>query len=221
MPKKVLITGGARGIGKAIATQFISAGYIVVTPDRDTLDLSSETSIKEFFASRPVDYDILVNNAAENIISSILDLPEESWQKMQMVNLTAPFLILRQVVPYMIKQDWGRVVNISSCFSLVSKSGRAGYSTTKSGLNALTRSAALEFAMHNILVNAVAPGFIETSLTRKNNSPEQIDSICQQLPLKRLGTPEEVAELVHYLGSEHNTYITGQLMIIDGGFMAQ
>ncbi len=221
MPNKVLITGGSRGIGKAIASRFSSAGFEVFTPTRSQLDLSSELSISSFFTSNPGDFDVLINNAAENIVGSILDLPEESWKQMQMVNLTAPFLILRRVIPYMVKQGWGRVVNISSCYSLVSRPDRAGYSATKSGLNALTRAAALEYAGHNVLVNAVLPGFVETDLTHKNNSSEQIAALCEKVPLKRLGSPEEVAELAYFLGSSKNTYITGQLVIIDGGFLAQ
>jgi 3-oxoacyl-[acyl-carrier protein] reductase len=221
MSPKVLITGGTRGIGKAITARYVTAGYEVVTPDRATLDLSSETSIHHYFSTGLVDYDILINNAAENIIGTINELSEESWYRMQMVNLTAPFLLLRHTIDHMSNQKWGRVVNISSCYSLISKSGRAGYSATKSGLNALTRTAALEYACDNILVNAVAPGFIETDLTHKNNSADQIAALCQQIPLMRLGTPEEVADLVFFLGSAQNTYITGQLMVIDGGLMAQ
>ena len=121
----------------------------------------------------------------------------------------------------MVQQGWGRIVNLSSCYSLVSRIGRAAYSSTKSGLNALTRTAALEYAEYNILVNAVGPGFVETDLTHQNNTPEQIQAICQQIPVKRLGRPEEVAELVFYLGTDQNSYITGQLIIIDGGFLAQ
>jgi 3-oxoacyl-[acyl-carrier protein] reductase len=140
---------------------------------------------------------------------------------MQTINLTAPFLLTKFVLRQMIAQKWGRIVNISSAYSVISRIGRGGYGVTKAGISSLTRTAALEYAAYNILVNAVAPGFVETDLTRKNNSPEQIDILRQQIPLKRLATPQEIAEFVFRLGSEQNTYITGQTIFIDGGFMSQ
>lgn len=222
MMRRVLITGGSRGIGKAITHCYLNAGHEVILPGRDELDLASETSVNEFIvANQEKEFDVLINNAAENRISPIKDLPTAAWQRMLMINLTAPFLLTKMVTPYMAQQCWGRIVNLSSCYSLVSRIGRAAYSSTKSGLNALTRTAALEYAENNILVNAVCPGFVETDLTHQNNNPEQIQALCQQIPLKRLGKPEEIADMVFYLGSDRNSYITGQIIIIDGGFLAQ
>ena len=140
---------------------------------------------------------------------------------MLMINLTAPFLLIRHFAPRMAERGWGRIVNISSCYSLVSKPGRAGYSASKAGLNGLTRTAALEFSAAGVLVNAVCPGFIETDMTRKNNTPEQIAAICEALPIKRMGNSEEVAAYVYFLGSEQNTYISGQTAVIDGAFLVQ
>ena len=222
MMRRVLITGGSRGIGKAITQCYLNAGHEVILPGRDELDLASETSVNEFIvANQEKEFDVLINNAAENRISPIKDLPTAAWQRMLMINLTAPFLLTKMVTPHMVQQGWGRIVNLSSCYSLVSRIGRAAYSSTKSGLNALTRTAALEYAENNVLVNAVCPGFVETDLTHQNNNPEQIQALCQQIPLKRLGKPEEVADMVFYLGSDRNSYITGQIIIIDGGFLAQ
>jgi 3-oxoacyl-[acyl-carrier protein] reductase len=222
MMRRVLITGGSRGIGKAITQCYLNAGHEVILPGRDELDLASETSVNEFIvANQEKEFDVLINNAAENRISPIKDLPTAAWQRMLMINLTAPFLLTKMVTPYMAQQFWGRIVNLSSCYSLVSRIGRAAYSSTKSGLNALTRTAALEYAENNILVNAVCPGFVETDLTHQNNNPEQIQALCQQIPLKRLGKPEEIADMVFYLGSDRNSYITGQIIIIDGGYLAQ
>lgn len=219
--KRVLITGGARGIGKAIADRYTVAGFEVYAPTRAEMDLSNEASIDEFIArNKNVSFDILVNNAAENIIAELQNLTMDDWKRMQTVNLTAPFLLTKFVASRMIAQKWGRVVNISSAYSVISRVGRGGYGMTKSAINSLTRTSALELAAYNILVNAVAPGFVETDLTRKNNSPEQIEALRQQVPMKRLGTPQEIAEFVYYLGSEQNTYITGQVIFVDGGFMA-
>lgn len=220
--KKVLITGGARGIGKAIAEKYAASGFEVRAPTRAEMDLSDERSVQGFIEShRQLTFDVLVNNAGENIIGGLQELSLADWERMQAINITAPFLLTQFVSGQMKLQNWGRIVNISSAYSTITRAGRGGYSATKAAINSLTRSAALEFAENNILVNAVAPGFLETDLTRKNNSPQQIEHLRSQVPMKRLGEPHEVAELVYFLGSGLNTYITGQVIFIDGGFMAQ
>jgi len=222
MQKCVFITGGARGIGQAIAYQYQQAGYEVIAPTRTELDLSSVTSIKNYLAGHdPLQVDVLINNAGENRISSLDELELEHWQRIQMVNLTAPLLLLQHMIPYMVQQSWGRIVNISTIYSLLSRPGRAPYSASKAGLNALTRSAALEYASQNILINAVCPGFVETDLTHQNNTLVQIESLRTQIPLGRFATTTEIAEQVFHLGSERNTYITGQTITIDGGFTLQ
>ena len=222
MQRRIFITGGSRGIGRAIGRRFQEAGYELIVPTRQELDLSSINSFQEYFARNSrLEVDVLVNNAAENRIKIIKDLSLEEWHHMLTINLTVPFLLIQQVTPYMAKNNWGRIVNISTCYSFVSRRGRVGYSASKSGLNALTRTAALEYVDSGILVNAVCPGFVETDLTRHNNTPEQIEALKNQIPLKRLASAEEVADLVFFLGSEQNTYITGQAIIIDGGFLAQ
>lgn len=220
--RRVLITGASRGIGKAVAERFHSAGYDLITPQHRELDVSSIDSIRDYvMRDNKLAIDVLINNAGENKINLIKDMPIEDWQRIIATNLTAPFMLIKYVTGHMMSEGWGRIVNISSCYSLVSRSGRAAYSASKAGLNALTRTAALEYAESNILVNSVCPGFIDTEMTRKNNSPEQISALCQQIPMNRLGTPDEVADFVFYLGSEQNTYITGQTLAIDGGFMSQ
>jgi 3-oxoacyl-[acyl-carrier protein] reductase len=222
MERRVFVTGASRGIGRAIADRFRAAGYHVMTPCRTEMDLSSVDSVGDYLKrNKRLNIDVLVNNAGENWIFPIKDLSVKDWQRIQTINLTSPFLLIQHVTPYMMSQRWGRIVSISSCYSMVGRAGRAAYSASKSGLNALTRAAALEYAEFNILVNAVCPGFVETDLTRRNNTPEQIADLCKQIPLRRLGMPEEVADFVFYLGSDQNSYITGQALIIDGGFMSQ
>lgn len=217
-----LITGASRGIGKAIAESFTQAGYRVLTPSREELELSSVESVKAYTAvPGNTKVDILVNNAGENPICEIESLPCDTFERTLRVNLSAPLLLMQAVLPSMRRQQWGRIVNISSSYSSVSRPGRGAYGAAKSGLNSLTRTAALEFARDNILVNAICPGFVETDLTRKNNTPEQIKTLCGQIPLGRLASPEEVANLVLFVASSQNTYITGQIINIDGGFLCQ
>jgi 3-oxoacyl-[acyl-carrier protein] reductase len=138
-----------------------------------------------------------------------------------MINLTAPLLLIKHFAPMMARKSWGRIVNISSIYGLISRPGRGAYSSSKAGLNGLTRTAALEYAEAGILVNAVCPGFVETDLTRQNTTQAQIEVLRQQVPLKRLGAPEDIASAVFYLGSDQNTFVTGQTVVADGGFMAQ
>lgn len=220
--RTVVVTGGARGIGAAIAQKFAVSGWRTLTPSRTDLDLSDSASIEKWL-TRPdaQEVDTLVNNAAENIIADLWTLDDAAWSRMIQINLTAPFQLLRAVTPAMAARRWGRVVNIGSAFTFVSRSNRAGYTSTKTGLLGLTRAAAIELAPKGILVNLISPGFIGTDMTRQNNSPEQIASLTSQIPAGRLGTPEEVAELAFFLGSENNTYITGAAIPIDGGFLCQ
>ena len=121
----------------------------------------------------------------------------------------------------MAARGWGRIISVSSCYSFLARAGRVAYSASKGALNQVTRTAALEFGGRNVLVNAVAPGFVETEMTRRNNDAGQIAQLASQTALGRLARPEEVAELVAFLASDQNSYITGQLVVIDGGFSCQ
>jgi 3-oxoacyl-[acyl-carrier protein] reductase len=219
--KTAFITGGSRGIGKAIVNRFRAAGLEVIAPSRKELDLSALDSIESHLARNGLKADVLINNAGENLIFTLDKLGLADWQRMQMINLTAPLLLIKHFAPIMARKGWGRIVNISSIYSLISRPGRGAYASSKAGLNGLTRTAALEYAESGVLVNAVCPGFVETDLTRQNNTPAQIEVLRQQVPLKRLGAPEDIASLVFYLGSDQNTFITGQTVVADGGFMAQ
>jgi 3-oxoacyl-[acyl-carrier protein] reductase len=220
--RTVLITGGSRGIGAAIAAEFAASGWNVIAPSRSELNLADKSSVAAFckkINASPLD--ALVNNAGINFLNSIHDIAEPDWDAMLQVNLTAPRCLIQAVVPAMIARGWGRIVNISSIFSLVSKERRASYSVTKSGVNALTRTAAIELGPNGILINAVCPGYIETDMTYINNNAAEIDAIVKSIPLRRLAKPAEIAKTVQFLCSENNTYITGQTIIADGGFTCQ
>lgn len=219
LTRTALVTGAGRGIGQAIADALQQAGMDVLRPSRADLDLSDTAAVEQF--ARDLQVDVLVNNAAENVPARIEDMPVADWQRIVDIALTAPFILTRGALPGMRQRRWGRIVNIASAFSVVSREGRAAYSSAKSGLLGLTRTAAIEGGPFNVLVNAVAPGYVRTALTEQNNPPERIAEICTTIPVGRLAEPYEVANLVAFLSGEGNTYITGQLISIDGGFLCQ
>jgi 3-oxoacyl-[acyl-carrier protein] reductase len=214
-----LVTGGSRGIGAAIVNRLGAEGYEVIAPARSELDLADPASVSRFVAANQAKgIDILVNNAGINVINELESIRPEDWQAMLQVNLTSPMELIRGFAPRMKANGWGRVVNISSVFSLVTKEKRAAYSATKSGLNGLTRTAAVELGPHGILVNAVGPGYVNTELTARNNTPAAIAEITKTIPLGRLAEAKEIAEVVAFLCSERNAYLTGQILVADGGF---
>jgi NAD(P)-dependent dehydrogenase (short-subunit alcohol dehydrogenase family) len=222
MKRTVLVTGGARGIGAAIAKEFLDHGHDVLTPRRAELDLASAASVEEFIRSatdRPVD--VLINNAGINVLKSIGDLDSTAWQEMLQVNLTSPVRLTQAFLPGMQSRGWGRIVCVSSIFSLVTKPKRVAYSMTKAALNAFVRSVAVESGPGGVLANSLCPGYVETALTRQNNSPEEIAAMVKAIPAQRLAQPEELARVAYFLGSDENTYISGQAIVADGGFLCQ
>lgn len=217
--RKALITGGSRGIGKAIAEVFSENGYEVVCPTRQELDLSDADSISNYVEKNKDTYfDVIVNNAGINDINLIEDITDSEIESMIDINLKAPIKIIRGFVGQMKKNHYGRIVNIGSIWAVVSKSGRCVYAATKNGVHGVTNTMAVELAEDNILVNTVCPGFTLTELTKKNNTDEQIEAISNNIPMKRMAQPREIAEVVYYLCSEKNTYLTGQKITVDGGY---
>lgn len=216
---KVLITGGSRGIGKAIAEKFVANEYKVYIPSRQELDLSDENSVEKYISkNQDIGFDVIVNNAGINDIHNIEDIEDEELNNMLQINLVSPIRLLRGFVGGMKKKHYGRIVNIGSIWAVVSKGGRCVYSATKNGLHGVTNTLAVELARDNILVNTVCPGFTLTELTKKNNTEKEIALISEEIPMGRMGKPDEIAEVVYFLCSSNNTYLTGQKIVVDGGF---
>lgn len=214
---KALITGGSRGIGKELCQLFRERGIEVLAPTRQEMNLSSIESIKNYM-EKISDVDILVNCAGINNLASIDEMDEVSLQEMLQVNLISPALLIKCVAPMMKNKKWGRIVNFSSIWCDYSKERRIMYSMAKAGIKGLTTAAAVELSKFNILVNAIAPGFIATEMTYQNNTPEQIKILENNLPIKRMGTVTEIAEFVYFLASPQNSFTTGQTIFVDGGF---
>lgn len=231
MKLKALVTGGTRGIGMATAKALLEAGHEVVvtgrSPDKRLLegcsylqcDFSDLGAIESFAALvAEMDLGVLINNVGINKIGPLSGYDPSDFARIQQVNVTAPFMLCRAVVPGMRRQRFGRIVNITSIWSVVSKAGRSAYSASKFGLLGLSRALALEVAADNILVNCVAPGVVDTELTRSVLGEKGIAEMLEQIPIRRLARPEEIARYVRFLASEENTYMTGQNIIVDGGF---
>ncbi len=219
--KRVLITGGSRGIGKAISDLFRERGWEVLAPTRQEMNLSDSKSIADYCASLDETIDAIVNNAGINNIATLDKLDDDLFGEMLQVNLKAPVQIVRCLQDKLKVNTIAHVVNVSSIWGFVSKEGRLGYAAAKTGIIGATRTMALELGRDNVLVNAVAPGFVNTELTKQNNTPEQIAEIESKLPLGRMAEPEEIAKFVYFLASDENTFITGQTILIDGGYTCQ
>lgn len=238
--KVALITGATRGIGLAIAEKLLEANASVIitgtsqesfSKTNNTLikygnrvsfldvDLGNDQSFFQFLEKiKTMKIDILINNAGINRIDLSHEVKEEDWDLINKINLKAPFRIIQTVIPSMLQQNFGRIVNISSVFGTVSKSKRISYSTTKFGLHGITKASALDYATKNILINTVSPGFIDTELTRTILSSEEIAELVALVPMKRLGSVYDVANAVLFLVGPLNTFVTGQDLIVDGGF---
>ena len=241
--KVTLITGGTRGIGKAIAIKFAKNGYNLVlnyVSDRTNLE-ELENEFKEYnievlFIKTDVSnfedcenmakqaiakfgkIDVLVNNAGITKDSLLLRMTPVDFEKVININLKGSFNVTKSIVPYMMKKRTGKIVNISSVVGVSGNAGQCNYAASKAGIIGFTKSIAKELASRNILANCVAPGFIDTDMTSVLSDSVK-ENINAQIPLKRMGSSEEIANSVYFLAGRENTYITGQVLNVDGGML--
>jgi 3-oxoacyl-[acyl-carrier protein] reductase len=237
-----VVTGGGRGIGKGIAGKLAAAGADVIVGDIDMaqaqltanelsrknkkvmaaqIDVCREESVAELI-TRALDefgnVDILINNAGIMFRTRLMDISVDEWERILQVNLTGPFLCTKAVIPVMKKNGFGRIVNISSSAGRsVSTLGGVHYTASKAGLLGLTRAVAKEVAPFGITVNAVCPGLIDTQMARETTTQEELENFLDSFPIKRLGSSEEIGDLVVFLCSENASYITGASIDINGG----
>jgi len=237
--KTVLITGASRGIGKAILESFNNEYFIIGTGTSESsvqsilenlklmniegdsfkLDLGDRDSIKELTSlldSKEIYPDILINNAGITRDNIMLRMKDEEWDNVIDVHLNGQYLLIKSFIKKMVKNRWGRIINISSTSAVLGNKGQANYAAAKAGIEAMSRSLARELGSRNINVNCVAPGFIETDMTKEISDGNE-DFLASQIPLGRLGKPNEIAEVVSFLASDQANYITGQTIHVNGG----
>ncbi len=215
-----LITGASRGIGCAIRQEFIEQGWQVICPSREELDLSDRQSVGRWCSGfQATNVDAFIHSAGINRPHPLEGIDDTDWEDTFQVNVTALRQLVQCVVPLMPRG--GHVLALGSIYGIISRPERAAYSAAKSAVNGLIRALSVELGPRGLLVNALCPGFIATDMTRRNNTPEQLDAIAAAVPLRRLGTPQEIAKLAAWLCSSGNTYLTGQAIICDGGYTIQ
>lgn len=235
--KTVIVTGSARGIGRVIAERFASLGANLVISDVDLeqaesvageiggsaiglkADVTNQEDINNLFERTIKEFgqiDIVVNNAGITKDGLLIRMHEKDWDMVLDINLKGAFLVTKSAAKLMMKQRYGRIVNISSVVGLTGNAGQANYAASKAGLIGLTRSTAKELGVRGITVNAVAPGFIATDMT-ENLSEEVKETFLSKVLIKRAGTSDDIASAVTFLSSDEASYITGQVLTVDGG----
>jgi 3-oxoacyl-[acyl-carrier protein] reductase len=237
-----LVTGASQGIGRACALRLAKAGATVAVAARNleklhelvqeiisrgaksapfVVDVSDEDQVKTAIKSALAEFgkiDILVNNAGVTHDQLVMRMKRSDWDSVLNTNLTSAYLCIQQVIPSMLKQRWGRIINVSSIFGQMGQAGQANYAASKAGLIGLTMAVAREVGSRNITCNAVAPGFIETAMTA-SLADDLKQTALKSIPLGRIGAPEDVANAVAFLASEESSYITGHVLSVNGGML--
>ena len=234
--KKILITGATGGIGYALVKKFLSLDGTVLATGTNTekldslkkefpnlnvlkFDISDHSKVEEFIenvASQMVGLDVLVNNAGITMDNLSLRMKDEEWKKVIDINLSSTFYLCKYAIKKMLKNKYGRIVNITSIVGHTGNLGQTNYSASKAGIVAMSKSLAIEYAKKNINVNCISPGFIKTAMTSKLDEKFK-DLIISKIPSARLGEPEDIANAVIFLASDQSNYINGETIHINGG----
>jgi 3-oxoacyl-[acyl-carrier protein] reductase len=231
--KVAVVTGGTRGIGRAIADVLAAGGANVLVTGTSKVEPENLSTVYSYhplvcdcpeslkvfaeYLSALDSLDIFVNNAGVNIINDTEDISIQEFDKVYATNTRAPFILTKAAISRM-EVRGGKVLNIASIWSKITKKGRVSYICSKSGLDGLTRGLATDLAAKNILVNTLSPGFVDTDLTRTTMSNSQIEQLLETVPMRRLAKPSEIAKVAGFLCSDSNSYLTGQNIVVDGGF---
>ncbi|WP_428075724.1 SDR family NAD(P)-dependent oxidoreductase [Candidatus Avelusimicrobium luingense] len=218
--KTLFLLGGGGAIGSAIKALFIQQGYTVLAPRSRELDLSDSQAIVSYMEKFTSPVDALIFCAGHNDPAPIGQLTNQEIQKTYQINTASFATLVAHLRKQFEQQKKGYILGISSLYGSISREGRAAYAMSKHAMNGLIQTLALELGPHGILCNTLSPGFVMTPMTQKNNTAQMIETLARQIPLGHLAAPEDIARVAYFLCSEQNQYITGQDIVVDGGFMA-
>lgn len=216
---RVFITGAGGGIGGAVKTEYQKHGWEVITPRSSELDLSDTDGLQKWLQTNGTNFDAIIHCAGYNHPLAISEMTKEEYEKTQNVNIYSLLEIVKANDTYF-KAHGGYVVGIASLYASISREKRVAYTCSKHALVGLIRTMALEYGHYNVLCNTISPGFVNTLMFQKNNDAQKRAELASKTALNRLAEPEDIAKAVYFLANPDNTYLTGQDIIVDGGFMA-
>jgi|APSaa5957512535_1039671.scaffolds.fasta_scaffold30463_2 3-oxoacyl-[acyl-carrier protein] reductase len=216
--KKIFITGGHGDIGRAIVNIFTEHGYQVISPSRLELDLNNLSAVDNYFINNSNSYDAFIHCAGYNSPQTIDTLTVSDLQHSLNINSLSFYTIVKHLAKHLQQQQNGHILALSSIYGFLARTGRLPYTSSKHALVGMMKSLAVELGPANIKVNCLSPGFVDTKMTRKNNNDSTINQFISHIPLAKLASVEDIAQVAYFLASDNNKYINGQDIIVDGGY---